>query len=382
MHRFFALVLASALPPCAHAFQDQVMYLNGVKITATHSATRLCGVDFVIAVSDGDQHFVKIDYSYNGTFKDNSVADDLPMNLQRRTSSDKINVSVGRWTLDGNLARVAAPEVPANSLVCREAWVFHFTASEYNASQAQRSYEDELKRKEQARLDEIARRKAEEAERKRKAEQQQQDYKNAQEKAKRDQLREYKNASPENARCIINEPADIARCEQAKARERADLRKRQAEAIDAQKQRDAKALADARQAEQFKQSELMYDRLRADPCGVAADQARKGPPVQQQVQPNSAAAMQQAAALAQWKQAQAGLEAMCAASKTQAQIAAPPDASPTQEEQTRLQTQQKAQADLDAAIQEGRNTVGAAVNTTQTMQNDNASLMNMINNMK
>jgi hypothetical protein len=317
MNRLVAFVLVCALPLGANAFQETVIRLKGVTITVIPSAKRACGVDFLLTVSDGDQHLVKIDYSYLGTFKDNPSAPDVPLYWERGTRSNSINVSVGRGTMHGNLARVAAPDFPDNSLVCREEWRYSVgAASQYNASQDRRGHDDELRQREQARLDEINRRRAEQAERDRRAQQHRLDYLAAQEQARRDQLTAYKNSSPENARCIINEPADINRCEQAKARDRAELLRLRAAEIDAQRQRDAKAIADARQAEQFKRSQALYERQRSDPCGVAADQARRGPPVQQ-AQPNSAAARQQAEALAQWKQSQAGLDRMCAASRNQ-----------------------------------------------------------------
>ena len=52
------------------------------------------------------------------------------------------------------------------------------------------------------------------------------------------------------------------------------------------------------------------------------------------------------------------------------------------EQQKRLLAQQKAQADLNAAIQEGKKTVGEAVKNTQTLKNGNENLMDLINNMK
>lgn len=218
-----AVAAASALagPSCAWAFQDKVIHLRGVAITATASATQPCGVDFLIAVSDGDQHLVKIDYSYNGTFKDNPVATDVPMNLRKGTRSDALNVPVGRLTLHGNLARVAARN---DGLLCREAWAFHFIASEYNADQDRRDVQEELKRKEQARIDELNRKRAEEAQAKQRTLQLQQEIRLAHAKAQQEGLQAYRSASPENARCIINDSADIARCEEWKAAERARVR--------------------------------------------------------------------------------------------------------------------------------------------------------------
>ena len=312
MNRLFAAVLSIALPLCANAFQDQVQYLPGVKITATRSAARLCGVDFVIAVSDADQHLVKIDYSYFGTFKDNPSAPDVPMYLEKGRRSHTINVSVGKATLHGNLARIAAPEFPNGSLLCRETWDFHYVSSAYNASQQQRNDADGVKQREQAKLDEATRRRAEEAEKRRRAAQAEVDRVAAQAKAARDRLADYRRSNPENARCIINGPADIARCEQAKTREREQRLKLEAQARDAEKIAEAARLAAASQEAQFKASQALYERQLSNPCAVAAEQAQRMPPLMQQY---AAPTRQNEEAKAQWRQSQAGLDAACAASK-------------------------------------------------------------------
>lgn len=312
MIRYLPLLLAWILPMGANAFQDQVQYLPGIKITATRSATRPCGVDFVIAVSDADQHLVKIDYSYFGTFKDNPGAPDVPMFLEKGTRSQTINVSVGRSTLYGNLARVAAPEFPNGSLLCRATWDFHYVSSAYNASQEQRNDADVVKQREQARLEEARRRRAEEAEKRRRAAQAEVDRGAAQAKAARDRLADYRRSNPENARCIINVPADIARCEQAKAREREHRLRLEAEARDAERRAEAARIAAANQEAQFKASQDLYERQISNPCAVAAEQAQRMPLLMQQ---HAAPTRQNEEAKAQWRQSQAGLDAACAASK-------------------------------------------------------------------
>ena len=103
-------------------------------------------------------------------------------------------------------------------------------------AQAQRDAAEALRRqKEQERLAAIKREK-EERERGAAA------FKRLQEEAAAKRLADYRKASPENAQCIINEPADIARCEQWKARMRAEKQQEDAAAsrqreIDASRQR-------------------------------------------------------------------------------------------------------------------------------------------------
>lgn len=350
MNRYFVLLLALALPLGANAFQDKVLYLKGVTITATRSATRLCGVDFLITVSDGDQHLVKIDYSYNGTFNDNPLNQNLQYFL-KGTRSDKINISVGKSTLEGNLARVAAREFPDNSLVCREAWAFHFTASEYNASQNQRNYQDELKRKEQARIDEINRRKAEQAEHERWIQQQLVNQKKAQVQAKYDALTNYRRSTPESSGCILNDLDDIARCNQSIARIREDRLREEASAIEAQNLLEAQKIAAAKQAAQFKEADALYERTRADPCAAAAENARRMSQLQQQAQQYHWSPRQLADAQAQWKQAQAAHEASCAAAKQAQNVSPQTPTGQSQPQQT--PEQQKVQILLDLVKQLG-----------------------------
>ena len=92
---------------------------------------------------------------------------------------------------------------------------------------------------------------------------------------------------------------------------------------------------------------------------------------------------------AQWQQGQSALEAMCASTKSQPQAIQQQPLLQQQEalrlqdeQQKRLLAQQKAWADLDAAIQQGKKTVGEAENNTQNLKNDNADLMNLLNKIK
>lgn len=343
MSRYFAFVLALALPLCANAFQARTIHLQGVSITATTSATNHCGIDLVIRVSDADQHFVKIDYTYSGTFNQGSAS---RPHWVRESRTRIVNVSVGKATLAGPLTRVAGDSM---GLDCNYAWDYHIVASETNISDQQRKYDDGWRQKEQARLDEINRRKAEEAERKRRAQQLALDRKAAQAKAISDNLAEYKRSSPENARCIIREPADIARCEQAKAREREERLKLEADAIQAQRQAEADKSAAELRAAQQREYDARAELTRTNPCAAAEDQARRMPQILQQY---AAPTPQNAQAKAQWQQQQAALEASCAATKNQAQNVAPQTpASQPQAPQT--PQQQKAQILLDLAKQLG-----------------------------
>ena len=352
MNRYFVLVLALALPLCANAFQDQVRYLKGVTITATRSATRLCGVDFLITVSDGDQHLVKIDFFYDGAFTNTAPVEGFPRRAERGSKGGVINVSVGPLTRGGMLARAAALEWPENTLVCTEAWAFHFTASEYNASQNQRNYQDKLKRKEQARIDEINRRKAEQAEHERWLQQQLVNQKKAQVQAKYDALTNYRRSTPESSGCILNDLEDIARCNQSIARIREDRLREEASAIEAQNLLEAQKIAAAKQAAQFKEADALYERTRADPCAAAAENARRMPQLQQQAQQYNWPPRQLADAQAQWKQAQSGHDAACAATKKQTQNVSP-QAPTGQSQPQQTPEQQKIQILLDLAKQLG-----------------------------
>ena len=86
--------LLCCLPLFGHAFVEKTIQLQGVSITSTASATDPCGVDFLISVSDADQHFVKIDYTYNGTF--NAGTNSNP-HLGKGSKTGIINISeIGR----------------------------------------------------------------------------------------------------------------------------------------------------------------------------------------------------------------------------------------------------------------------------------------------
>jgi hypothetical protein len=346
--RCLALFLTLALPLCASAFQERTINLRGVSITATRSATHACGIDLVIRVGDADQHFVKIDYTYSGTFdRPYSGAPSSGLNLMRDSRTRIVNISVGKATYAGPITRVAGDSM---GLVCDYAWDYHVVASETNISEQQRKHEDGLTQKDQARIDEINRRRAEEEERKRRARQLEVDRKAAQARAASDELVDYKRSSPENARCIIRERADIARCEQAKAREREERQKLEAHALQVQRQLEADRRAAERRAAQQREYEARSELARTNPCAAAEDQARRMPQILQQY---AAPTPQNAQAKAQWQQHQAALEASCAASKGRAQQSAPPRAPATQPQALQTPEQKKAQAILDLARQLG-----------------------------
>ena len=330
--RHLAFVLALSLPPVAHAFQDKTVYLQGVTVTATASASGACGFDFVIRVTDGDQHFVSIDYTYHGVYDFRSP---------RQSKTWAVYVSVGKSTQAGYLTRIAAESY---GLDCRyPPWDYIFSARQRNMSAEQREYENGLKQKEQARIDEINRRRADEAERKRKSEQGLRDRLAAEAKSKRDQLAEYRRLSPENARCIINDFEDIQRCEQAKARDRLERLRLQEAELQAERQREAARTAALKLAEQQREQEIRADLVRTNPCAAAEDQARRMPEILQRY---AAPTLQNEQAKAQWKEAQARLEATCAASKTQTtNVSAPVPGAPSVPQLT--PEQQKAQALLE-----------------------------------
>lgn len=356
MNRYSVLVLALVFTYDANAFQSFTRQIDGATITAQRSASQPCGVDLDIKLTNADQRMVIIDYTYSGTFEPRTFSGVyegslLPPTYSPGNKSGVINASMGPMSYLG-LSHLTFAD--PKGLHCNRAWSFNFIATSYNASQSQRDHQNELRRKEQARIDEINRRRAAEEERKRNAQQRRLDYLAAQEKANRDSLANYKRSSPENARCIINERADIALCEQWKAREREQRLKLEAEAIQAQRQLEAEKIAADRQAAQFKEADALYERTRADPCAAAAENARRMSQLQQQAQQNNWPPRQLADAQAQWKQAQAAHDANCAATKQQTQGVSPqaPTAQP-QAEPELTREQQQAQILLDLAKQLG-----------------------------
>lgn len=442
MNRYFALILGLAWPLCASAFQDQVVHLKGVTVTATRSATRLCGVDFLIAVSDRDRHFVMIDFTYNGAFTTRAAWESVPALAERGSRGGVINVSVGPLTWGGMLDRAAANEWPENTLVCTEAWAFHFVASEVNESQAMRDKDAGLRQKAQDKIDAAKRRKAEEEERKRKAAQLQLDYLKVKEQAKYDALANYRKNNPESANCIlrVDDPDSIKRCDQSTARIR-EIKRQQAVADAHQREIDAAAqqldqesservakvtrdmeanncgysagapripyptvntnqaqyLAEIKridalnyetQQKFFRETEAASDACRArkakNPCEAAEIEVQRSQRDLERQYPsgqlNQAQTNQRAQARAQWEQWKKAkmLEAGCAATNNKQQETLQIQA----QQQRRLQAQQKARSDLDAAILEGKKTVNQAETNTQIMKNDNADLMDRINRLK
>jgi hypothetical protein len=364
---------------CASAFQDRIVHLKGVTVTATRSATRLCGVDFLIAVTDRDKHFVMIDFTYNGAFTTRPAWESVPALAEKGSRGGVINVSVGPLTYGGMLDRAAAIEWPENTLVCTEAWAFHFVADEVNMSQAQRDKDAGLRQQVQDKIDAANRRKAAEEERKREAAQLQLDHLKREEQAKYSRLEEYRKANPASSRCIlrVDDPDSVAKCNQWMAREREEKSRQDAAALEAQRKLEAdRQAAELREAQQ-RERDALSDLVKTNPCAAAEVQRRSQAQALQQDQQYNYPPAQLAQRQAQWKQAQSALEAMCAATRNKQQTL-----KIQAQQQQRLQAQQKARADLDAAIQEGKKTVNQAETATQTMKNDNADLMDMINRLK
>lgn len=255
---------------------------------------------------------------------------------------------------------------------------------------------EEFKRKKEAEAE--ARRQAE-LDRKRKVLQQQQYMKELEAKSRNDRLVAYRNASPENARCLISEPADIARCEQAKARERDERLKQEADALQARKQQEAErvATANVEQASIDGVARAARD-MEANNCAFAAGLTTLIPyptvntnNAQYQADIKRIDALNFEAQQRFFRETKAASDA-CDARRAgnaaiqqqqQQQLLQQQQALRVQaEQQKRLLAQQKAQADLNAAIQEGKKTVGEAVKNTQTLKNGNENLMDLINNMK
>lgn len=354
MNRYFVLVLALALPLDANAFfQPFTRHISGATITATRSATQACGVDLDIKLTNADQRMVIIEYTYSGTFDSGTftgpyTASLNPPSLWKASRSGVINASMGKWSYLGiSHLTYADPK----GLYCLKDWSFNFIASSYNASQNQRSYQDELKRKEQARIDEINRRKAEQAEHERWLQQQLVNQKKAQVQAKYDALKNYRRTTPESSGCILNDLEDIARCNQSIARIREDRLREEASAIEAQNLLEAQKIAAARQAAQFREADALYERTRADPCAAAAENARRMSQLQQQAQQYNWSPRQLADAQAQWKQAQAAHEANCAAAKQAQNVSPQTPTGQSQPQQT--PQQQKVQILLDLVKQLG-----------------------------
>lgn len=355
MKRYFVLVLALAFTYDANAFQPFTRHIDGATITVTRSATQLCGVNLNIVLTDNDQRMVIIDYTYSGTFETGTSAGPythgrLVERLVGGKRSGVINASMGPNTyLGGSHFMYVDPE----GLYCLREWVFNITgARTYNASQVKRDEEAELKRKAQARIDEINRRKAEQAEHERWLQQQLVNQKKAQVQAKYDALTNYRRSTPESSGCILNDLEDIARCNQSIARIREDRLREEASAIEAQNLLEAQKIAAAKQAAQFKEADALYERTRADPCAAAAENARRMPQLQQQAQQYNWPPRQLADAQAQWKQAQSGHDAACAATKKQTQNVSP-QAPTGQSQPQQTPEQQKIQILLDLAKQLG-----------------------------
>ena len=255
---------------------------------------------------------------------------------------------------------------------------------------------EEFKRKKEAEAE--ARRQAE-LDRKQHALQQQQYMKELEAKSRNDRLVAYRNASPENARCIINDQADIANCEKWKAREREEKIRGDAEAFRAQQQRDieTRAAADMERASAEGVEKAKRD-MEANNCAYGAGLPNRIPyptvntnNAQYQADIKRIDALNFEAQQKFFRETKTASDA-CDARRAgkaavqqqqQQQLLQQQKAQQLQaEQQKRLLAQQKAQADLNAAIQEGKKTVGEAAKNTQMLKDGNASLMDLINNMK
>lgn len=215
MTRTVLSLLAVLIPlHCLGAFQEQIVDLGGVKVTATRTTAGSCGVDFVIAVSDGDQHLVKIDYSYAGVFSDFQSSMSYNSSTRSRTYSDVVNVSVGRLTYAGNFTRVMAK---AGGLVCQNPWDFSFTVSEYNASQDQRDQQEARRRRAEEEQQELARKREEEEQNQRRRNQDFINFQNMQRQVELDNLERFRR---ENPGCVVGSSADIQQCRKWQEQER------------------------------------------------------------------------------------------------------------------------------------------------------------------
>jgi hypothetical protein len=191
--------------------------IQGVTITDVASATMPCGKDLIISVTDGDQYFVRIDYAYEGLFPYIAGA---PMKNVRETRSGIINSSIGNGTYNGILTRVPAPN---KGLICSQSWTLHWVSAVDNTSKLQRDRAADLQRKKEQELAAINRKKEEIAAGKLKSLEMMNHLKRLEEEAAAKRLAAYRASQPQQlapgvGRCIINEPADITRCEQLKAR--------------------------------------------------------------------------------------------------------------------------------------------------------------------
>ncbi|MBY0265937.1 MAG: hypothetical protein K2W84_05955 [Burkholderiales bacterium] len=389
--RGLVLLCALLFSSNSAAFIERTIQLKGVSVTAVkHAANASCGIDFVIRVTDGDQHLVKIDYSYSGGYQ---VYPGTNTGYRTQARSDVLNVTVGRATLNGDFKRVNTTIVGPS---CTE-WdqQYHFVASEYNASQDQRDAREGWRQKEQARQEEIRKREAEALANKQRAEQQQRDFQALQEKQKRDRLEAYRRASPENARCIIGSQADIDQCERWKAQEKAERLKRDQETA------RAREIEDAGKRQQRAVTAGVANTTRdieANNCAYAAAPPARIP--YPNVNNNNAqyqAEIKRIDALNWEAEQRFHREVKAASDACDARRGKTPKVPQNQthqqqrqqealriqaEQQQRFEARQRALADLDVQVQRGQQTVNEAAGNTRSIQNENANLQDMINRMK
>lgn len=360
-----ALALASllfALPAAAQIRYGTLYSPSGAISVTPIKYPELCRLEFLITSLDKDHHAIEIEYSISGWFKSGAGLNDQ-MRTSRshtlRTDAGPINLSLNgpsysmaAWMmgmdcgyLDGSVIRPHVDWEP-----------FGFRVTERNLTEAKRKHEEELRRQKQAKIDERDRKKRELEERKRKSDQTIAELKRREAAYKWQGIEAYRRANPN---CLVNDQADVTRCEQAKrvmaeneARENARLA---SELERLERERQSQAALDSHNSEIDRLSEL----TRNDPCAGAAEQAR-------QPMPQSSNPQYQAALQAQRKQAQAALDQQCAQSRGQAAaIAVPQQAAPSD------------QANFNA-----QQTVRDAASKVGAMRDENAELQRLLNNMK
>ncbi len=254
-----------------------------------------------------------------------------------------------------------------------------------------REHEQEIKRKEQEKIDEANRKKAEEAAKKLEYQQKLQKIKEQQAKSEYDRFEAYRSANESVCGAMIMQSDYVAACERRKAIHNDEQIREQAATarvreVDAARQR----------VEQDSNAEVarLTNVMEANNCSYGGGLSSQIPyPAWTSAmgsQEEYAAERKRIDAL-NWEAQQKFFRATKAASDACDARRANKHAIEQQreealrlqaEQERRLLAQKKARADLDAAIQEGKKTISEAENNTQTMQNDNADLMNLINNIK
>lgn len=288
-----ALAALLAAPGAALAF-GEVVRAGNITVTAVEGNSGACGLDFLISSSDDDHHQVEIDYVLEGTFSDGGNGQ------YRGSKSNRLITDVGPATYNTRYHRKPADMM---RLICDNKWTYgSIRVFEKNYTAEARQREAERKGKQQAEIDERTRQKQEAEERKRRHEETLEDLKRQQKQTQSNNIAAYRRANP---RCIVNEPADIARCEEFKRVEAQNNAREDARRAQEREKVERERQARADQERQFRESDRITERVQKDPCGVAAEQARTPSPYYSNPQ-------QRAQVEAQRKEAQAALEKMCA----------------------------------------------------------------------